>query len=189
MSLDIRHYLERLWKTSHHIDINFLEPRYWLQPLFLILAPLMLIGVSVATWAYQSLREETKRVNTELEYVRFLEEGRHHSGNKAAMIVAPERIKAINTAIDELNVPWPVIFQVLEEVRPKDMALLHLEPDGGRGRLHVVAEAKTSQELTDFVSAALKRKPFHLFIPSRQEMIISDGQPKIRLTFDLEWEQ
>ena len=172
-----------------HVEIDFARRpkghrgRQLAVALVLVSAGAAVMWFCMNRWqVIDGLRARARQANRELDTLS-------HPVRVAAQPVAPERAKAINTAINELNVPWPEILQALEESRPKDVALLQIEPNTSRARLRIVAEARTSALLEGYVTTLLKHPPFLHFLPSQQEEVAVDGQTRIRLTFDLDWRQ
>ena len=71
--------------------------------------------------------------------------------SEPAFVLPSNRIKAINNAIDALNLPWNNLFSKVESTRSKDVALLALEPDGATQTVRLVAEARDAASMLAFV--------------------------------------
>lgn len=103
--------------------------------------------------------------------------------------VAPpttEQVEAVNGAITLLNLPWPALLDGLESARPKDVALLRIEPRATQRTLRIVAESERADALFDFADALTHQAPFARVRPVSQ--IRTDAPVRIQSTLDLEWQ-
>lgn len=71
----------------------------------------------------------------------------------------PPRERAAWVALAaQLNTPWRALLDTLEASTPDDVALVAIEPDAGRGRVRIVAEAATLDPLLAY-AARLRETP------------------------------
>ena len=68
-----------------------------------------------------------------------------------AFTLPASEIAAVNRAIETLNLPWEGLFATIERLQSKDVALLTLEPDGGKRVVRLVAEARDAVSMLVFV--------------------------------------
>jgi hypothetical protein len=54
-------------------------------------------------------------------------------------------------ALQRLSLRWNELFAALESTRPSGVALLAIEPDPGKSSLKLTAEAKTADDMLDYV--------------------------------------
>ena len=97
----------------------------------------------------------------------------------------PEQADSVNAAITLLNLPWPALLDGLDAARPKDVAVLRIEPRASQRTLRVVAESEHAEALFDFAEALTKQTPFSRLKPVSQVRL--DSPPRVQSTLDLEW--
>jgi hypothetical protein len=170
------------------IDIDFLGGPKAPSARVVVVALLLLVATGFIAWLCAGRWQTVADAQARLQRLVRLADDAQRPLAAPTPSLPPEQAKAINAAIDELNVPWPDILQALEETRPKEVALLQVEPNTSRARLRIVAEAKSSAVLEDYVTALLQHPPFRRFLPSHLEEVVAEGQSRVRLSFDLSWQ-
>jgi len=94
---------------------------------------------------------------------------------------------AINGAIAQLNLPWRELFHAIESATPATIALLSLEPDARKQRIHLVAEAKTSDAMIAYIEN-LKREAFlDNVVLTRHEINEQDPNHPLRFQVQAQW--
>jgi hypothetical protein len=104
-----------------------------------------------------------------------------------AFSLPPAQIRAVNAAIDKLNLPWGQLFAVLEHTKPDHVALLSIEPDGKKRSLHISAESKTYAEMLDFVERFRQAAPFEDAFLTKHEIRDQDPNRPYRFSVELRW--
>jgi hypothetical protein len=99
----------------------------------------------------------------------------------------PARIVAVNNAITALNVPWAATLKIIEQSKPKEVALLRLEPRIQDRKIRITAQAEGSEPLFRFAKSLVDEAVFPLLTPVKQERVEIEGRPGVKLTFDIEW--
>lgn len=97
-----------------------------------------------------------------------------------------EQAEAVNAAITLLNLPWPALLDGLNAARPKDVAVLRIEPRASQRSLRVVAESERADALFDFADALAHQPPFVRLKPVSQVRL--DSPARVQATMDLEWQ-
>lgn len=158
------------------------------------LAPwLALAIVGLVAWALYLLDQQQKlaqaitQTHAQIARLGAAEQARRNAPPPPEPSVAPERAAAVNAAIAQLNVPWTEMLATLEQTRPPTLALLVLEPNAAHGRLRVLAEADTADELLAYADAVAKHPPYVRYTPLRQEEVVAGGRSRLHLNFELEW--
>jgi hypothetical protein len=106
----------------------------------------------------------------------------------AAPLVLPEaRVSAINAAIVQLNLPWQALFESIEQAKPKNIAILSLEPDGRKRILRVLAESKAADDMLDFVRMLREQPRFADATLTRHEINLQDPNRPLRFTLEVSW--
>jgi Tfp pilus assembly protein PilN len=69
------------------------------------------------------------------------------------------QIRAVNNAIAQLNIPWRELFDAIAATPQEQIAILAVEPDAMRHVVKMLAEAKTGEDMVNFIRS-LKRQAF-----------------------------
>ncbi|WP_341679262.1 hypothetical protein [Niveibacterium sp. SC-1] len=152
-----------------------------------------LVALALAGWAawlglqYRDTQAELLRVRGESARVAAAQARRAQAAHPEPIRVAPERVRAINAAIGQLNVPWLDLTEALEAVRPEGITLLAMQPDATHSTLLIVAEADRAEMLADYAQALAARPPFRRYTPVKQNQVTALGKPRLQLSFELEW--
>ena len=103
-------------------------------------------------------------------------------------VVLPEpKIIAINSAITQLNLPWQPLFQCLERVKSKNIALLGLEPDGKKRVLRILAETKQADDMLEFVRQLRAQPQLADAVLVKHETNMQDPNRPLRFLVEAEW--
>lgn len=103
----------------------------------------------------------------------------------AAAALSPPQRKAWGGVIDHLNIPWPAIFEALEQTLPDDIALLAVEPDALHGRIRLQFEAKSLDALLAYSGVLKSTSPFGAVLLVKHETNDVDANRPVRLSIDL----
>ena len=149
---------------------------------------LAVLAVAVSGWiAVQSAQAETQ---AQARYERL----------SSGPVAAPEvpltrdevaRIKGVNAAIRELNLPIDALLRSLQPPDKIQVAVLNVQTaaqsaDGGSG-LKIVAQALSSADMARYVAYVAGRKPFtDAYLTGHQE-IRDAGETQYRFTVETRW--
>jgi hypothetical protein len=107
----------------------------------------------------------------------------------AAPALSEAGVRAVNSAIAKLNLPWRDLFGALESAKPDTVALLALEPDGRRRMLVMHAEAKSPEHMIDFAERLRTISVFEYAVLTRHELREQDPHRPYRFTLELRWRE
>jgi hypothetical protein len=105
----------------------------------------------------------------------------------APVVLAEARVAAINSAITQLNLPWQPLFQCLEGVKPQNVALLGLEPDGKKRVLRILAETKQPEDMLAFVQMIRAQPQLADATLIKHETNLQDPNRPIRFVVEAVW--
>lgn len=157
-------------------------PPAWALALFAVGAALCIAGV----WRASDITAREARAAGDVERVRSV----LAAGQPVALAHAtlPEaQIAAINGAIVQLNLPWQALFESIEQVKPKNVALLGLEPNGEKRTLRVLAEAKLPDDMLDFVRLLRGQPQFSDALLVKHEVNTQDPNRPLRFMVEAVW--
>jgi Fimbrial assembly protein (PilN) len=147
----------------------------------------MMLCVSAAVVAYSML---TRSVTREAEQQSL------HARLAARTPPAPRTLSitdveanAVNAVVGRLNLPWRDVFHAVESATPESIALLELTPDVKQHAIKGVAEAKSSDEMLDYVTRLGGQPFFKSVVLTRHEINDKDPNKPLRFQFVAEWER
>lgn len=104
-----------------------------------------------------------------------------------ATSIKREQIIAVNGAINQLNLPWRQLLRDIEEVTPREIALLAIEPDARIASLKGTAEASTADDMLAYVAALREQGGFRSVLLTRHELNEQDPMRPYRFQFEALW--
>ena len=151
---------------------------------------LFAVGAAIciaAVWRMSGITVREARIAADIERVRSVLAAGQPSAIPQARL--PEaRAKAINDAILQLNLPWQALFESLEKVKPANVALLGLEPNGEKHTLRILAEAKQPEDMLDFVRVLRRQPQFTYAVLTKHEINTQDPNRPLRFMVEAVWE-
>lgn len=100
------------------------------------------------------------------------------------LLLAEPQIVAINSAIAQLNTPWPAVLDAFERLADTEIALLQIEPDHRRRLVKGVAEARDHQRMLGYLELLGSTAPFAGAMVTRQEVNEKDPNRPLRFMFE-----
>ena len=150
---------------------------------------LLVLGIAAGTsavWRVSETAMREGRAAADVERARKVLAARLPS--EPARAALPEtRVVAINNAITQLNLPWAPLFESLENLQPRDVALLSLEPDGKKRLLRILAEAKQPDDMIAFVRLLREQPQFADAVLLKHEVNVQDPNRPIRFLVQAWW--
>lgn len=105
----------------------------------------------------------------------------------AAAPITEQQAAAVNAAVMQLNLPWRALQDAVASATPAGVALLALEPDPRKRMLRISAEARTSDEMIDYVSRLKREELFSDVSLTHHEINDQDPNRPIRFELDAFW--
>lgn len=121
------------------------------------------------------------------QVVQLLAEA-HVQAKQRERSIPPKQVEAINRAIRQLNLPWQSLFASVETNLSDRVALLSLEPDASNHILKIQAEAKSPDDMMDFIDALAGDSLFLTTYLVRHEVNESDRNRPYRFTLEATWQ-
>ncbi|WP_371764714.1 PilN domain-containing protein [Massilia sp.] len=104
-----------------------------------------------------------------------------------ARTVPPAQAGAVNTSVQQLNLPWRGLHDAVQAATPATIALLALEPDARKSSVRITAEAKNSDDMIAYVEALQRVEWFTTVLLARHEINEQDANRPIRFQIDAQW--
>ena len=163
-----------------------LGPRGWT-----VLALGVLLCAGAAAIGAQMLARQ-KALDAQLAVVRAAmnKPGAAAAAVAAAAVVAPvpaAQANAVNSAILQLNLPWPALHDAIGAATPAGVALLALEPDPRRHNLKITAETKDADAMIAYVEQLKRQELFGDVVLLRHEINELDPNRPVRFEIDATW--
>jgi Tfp pilus assembly protein PilN len=172
------------------LELDFRRParqaRWW--RVGLLAAGILLAGVALIR--YQSLSKEAALWESKLEDLTQLARRKTVAlgvGSRDSK-APPEELRRANVVLEQMTVPWGVLFSELEATTDKDLALLAIQPDVASRQVRITGVATSLTAVTQFITR-LEAQP-HLTSVYLVEHALSAAGPSRPVTFSVvaSWE-
>lgn len=141
-----------------------------------------------SAWELAATRRAAAEVREQEAALRARPAARDEAASRAVPL-APEQLKAVNEAIQALNVPWPEVLGAVESSRGTQVLLVRVEPRPKDRTLLVVAQAQGMDALVGYMQQLAHTAPFVKAVPVRQEVLTDAALPlRVQATFEARWE-
>ena len=149
-----------------------------------------LVAAAASATNYAIKRMELERIAAAVDEAATTVR-RHEVANRPreAPVLPNDKVRAINTAIGQLNLPWAQLFAAFEEAKPETVALISFEPDGKKRTLVVQAESKTPEHMIEFVDRLKQVPMFEDAFLTKHEIRDQDPNRPYRFAVELRWKQ
>ena len=123
---------------------------------------LLLFGFLIVVVIYFQFRYQVEEINFWSNRVERMEKQQQQKASPRTRATSRIRefsqeiekeITQANAILDQLNLPWEMLFDSIEHAATEDIALLSLQPNFTNRSLRLSGEAKSMAELLDFVEA------------------------------------
>ena len=161
-----------------NIDFSPARPRASARSLVLLAGALLALAGSA--WTCLAPWEASQAAKNSLTAARL-----NNAPQRSAL--TPNKAEAINRAIRQLNLPWDPLFAAVEARLGTRISLLSLEPDASNRVLHIQGEAKSPDDMLDFIAALDDQTFFQSAQLIRHEIVDSDKNKPIRFIAEALW--
>jgi Tfp pilus assembly protein PilN len=142
--------------------------------------------VSGAVTGYGLAQQSETRL-AQLQQLRARASEREQPAQRGAPI-GEAQAGAVNDIVARLNLPWRDLFQAVEAATPAgSVALLELAPDASRHAIKGSAEAKTGEDMLDYIARVGQQPFFSSVVLTRHEINEQDPNKPLRFQFLAEW--
>lgn len=159
----------------------------WLR-IGLLAAGILLAGVALLR--YEALSSEATVWESKLQDLTQLARRKTIAlgGGPRESKASPEELKRANVVLEQMTVPWGVLFSELEATADNDIALLAIQPDVASRQVRVTGAATSLAAVTRFITR-LEAQP-HLTSVYLVEHALSAAGPRRPVTFSVvaSWE-
>lgn len=140
-------------------------------------------------WRLGVTRQELEALGAETEAAKA--QHARVAGAKASAppfrLPAPSA-RAVNEAIQVLNLPWSDLFHALDEVQSADVGVLGIEADGMRRQVRVIAEARNTPAMLSYVERLGARPTFEPGLSLvKHETLDREPERPVRFEIRLSW--
>jgi hypothetical protein len=156
----------------------------WYRPAFATCLTLCLWG----GYRYLRIDGAVGEVQAELRTQRQSDERLAAATVMPAVVLSRDQVKSINDAVAALNLPWPALLGAIEAVRPRDVALVRIEPRTKDRAVLITAQADDMGRLLDYMGQISRTTPFVRVSPTRQEVVLVGDRQRKQANFEAFWE-
>ena len=162
------------------LNIDFAPTRRRASARSLLLFAGALVALGAASWNTLTVFDDMRRMSRGLTIA---------TPNRipARTALSPAQTDTINRAIRQLNLPWERLFFEVESRLNGRIALLALEPDAANRVLRLHAEAKSAEDMLDFVRALETSTFLDEAILVRHEINEADRNRPLRFVAEARW--
>lgn len=130
---------------------------------------LLLLGLAIVVTVFFQFRyvvEETNFWSNRVERMEKQQQQKAAPRTRATSRIREfsqeigKEVAQANAVLDQLNLPWEELFDSIEHAATEDIALLSLQPNFANRTLRLNGEAKSMQELLEFVEALEREAVF-----------------------------
>ncbi len=107
--------------------------------------------------------------------------------SKRANPASNAEIKAINSSIEQLSLPWTVLFEALEATKAEDVHLLSIEPDAQNASVKIMAEAADVYGMLDYQRGLSTQKGLSDVALVQYEVQAANNAEPVRFTLSVNW--
>jgi hypothetical protein len=163
-----------------------IKPYSWggLLLLVLALAALLASGLHYRNLSAEAALWESRAEQFERVAQRHLPGGR--AGGQLAAGQARE-VKRANEVLRQLSMPWDGLFQTVESVATKEVALLALEPDTEKRLVKISGEAKNIAAMLDYIRKLEHRAVFGSVYLQSHHVQLQDPDKPVRFVLLAIW--
>lgn len=106
---------------------------------------------------------------------------------KRTQSISAKQVSEINMAIMQLNLPWAEFLSAIEQNLSGNVALLGIEPNAEKQTVRIEGEAKTAEDMIDFVEQLGQDRFFQTASLLRHQINDSDRNRPYRFTMEAAW--
>lgn len=186
--------------TPRRMKIDFAPPSqgwlwghasspYWrIGSLVLLFAAVAMLGWLV--WSEVAWQREDQALEDNLTAARSqlqTHERKALEGKPVVVELTAVQRRRLDELVQQLNTPWPSIFDLVERTKVADVALIGLEPDARLRRMRLTLEGKGLEELYAYTARLATTPEVEQVQLLRHERQDNAPQQPVRLTADLQW--
>lgn len=145
-------------------------------------------ALGAVAWALWGTQQQIRVVQGNTLAVRAQ---RDHASRRGAVHVdipalTLQQSRDWNQIVRQLNTPWAVILDTLEQNAPDNVALVAIEPDPRTATVRLQVEAKTLDSLLHYAGSLKGAGPFREVVLHKHETNDQDANRPVRLSFDVQ---
>lgn len=146
---------------------------------------LLCAGAAFGGWKLAEQRHERE---SQLRHVRERAAAMSARPVDVVRVAIPEAQAAyVNGAILQLNLPWRDLQDAVAAATPRTVALVAMEPDPRKLILKITAEARTSDDMVNYVAELKQQEMFSGVNLTRHEINEQDPNRPLRFQLEATW--
>lgn len=170
------------------IKLDFQQPQHlvwqWAAGLLLI-AGLMLNVLLYAN--NQKLSVETNNLLAQIESIKHPAKTVTVKVDDIQTATEENQFKEADAVIQQLNLPWPNLFKMLETTREPSIDLLELTPNPQTGEVLIIGQTANLKSVFDYMERLKKSQVFSKINLNSHEKTLHNGTQALRFTIVAKW--
>lgn len=172
--------------SAPRLELDFVRPGLRLTPLGAALLATGLLVLALGGLEYQAMTARRAGLELRLAEARRHLQHEHRSGPQGAHLG-----EAVAHVATELGTPWTLLLAELEQASAdsKDVAVLAIEPDHDKHRVHVSGEARSLPVALAYVQKLQGTRSVRYPMLDSHEVRADDSEHPVRFTLTGEWRE
>jgi len=101
--------------------------------------------------------------------------------------IGADELNAAQKAMDQLVIPWNVLFSAMEKAASDKVRLISLEPDAEKRRMRIVAETEDVYEMLEYLRRLSAQPGLGKIVLGNQQAMEDGQKPAVRFTLEGSW--
>lgn len=97
------------------------------------------------------------------------------------------QLKEADAVIQQLNLPWPNLFKMLETTREPGIDLLEITPNPQTGEVLIIGQTANLKSVFDYMERLKKSQLFSKVDLNSHEKTLQNGTPTLRFNIVAKW--
>jgi len=152
---------------------------------------LLLLGALLASALWIDYLQVAESIGLAEEQLTGAESSSPREGGARTRVDAQkieQEMKSAREVLVLLNQPWDKLFQAIESVERRHVALLSVEPDPAKRRIKLTAEAKDLNAMLDYAGKLGKQGVLSRVLLQSHQIQQRDAQKPVRFELTANWE-
>lgn len=169
-----------------NIDFQAVSAKPW-TGLAILTCGVALIAITLLLYQSSALEASVLEARIATAKNAFSQNSQRNQSAPKESAQRKEEIAIANGLIHQLTLPWEALFNSFELATSKEIALLSIEPDTKKRIVRVTAEARTANDMLDYIKRLQKSPMLDDVVLQRHELQTRDPERPLRFIVTSVW--